>query len=348
MSEITLVVGAGASKEVNMPTGFELLQTIQVMLDVKLDRVVGLYGGDDKFRDALMGLYQRYRDHSIAASYIHAAQHISSAMPQAVSIDNFIDSHKSNNAIAEVAKVAIALSILEAERKSSIFVANDNSPTTIDFKENQLTWFNKFFQHLCVNTQHHELPEKLKKITIVTFNYDRTIEHFLFYSLKNFYKLSDEAAAEILSHLNIFHPYGVLGSLPCMRGGMKVNFGEDPFSSTLIEISKQIKTFTESEGESSEDVGTLRSLIRNSKKIVFLGFAYHKLNLKLLFGDGYSREISANTQVYGSAYGISQPNVDVIRREIILLNGMQHDRLYIRNDLKASELLTEFERSIAF
>lgn len=44
-------------------------------------------------------------------------------MPQSISIDNFIDSHKGDKEIELCGKLAIVRAVLEAEAKSDAFVA---------------------------------------------------------------------------------------------------------------------------------------------------------------------------------------------------------------------------------
>lgn len=107
--------------------------------------------------------------------YLYAARH-SWSHTAGVSIDNFIDSHRGNEAIALCGKLAIVRSIVEAEKKKSkLYVDQKNSHNKLRFADVENTWFNAFFQLLTENCDWSELPGRLAKVAIVTFNYDRCI-----------------------------------------------------------------------------------------------------------------------------------------------------------------------------
>jgi hypothetical protein len=242
---ITFVLGAGASFEVNMPTGHELKSKIASCLAFKADDFGRFAGGDHHVFEALNQLSQRSNATASRQAYFDTANLVSAAMPQAPSIDNFIDSHRKNPQVAEVGKIAIALEILRAEMRSALYVSPTNIYNKLDFKPSSNTWFNSFFQLLTLNAQEDDLPEILRRVRVVTFNYDRTLEHFLFHSIQNYYRTSKERAAEILSNLVILHPYGKVGSLPWQNTDIAVPFGGELRSSTLLEVSSALRTFTE-------------------------------------------------------------------------------------------------------
>jgi len=105
---LVLVVGAGASREVNMPTGDELKHSIANVLNFHAGRFQ-ITGGDrrivEAFPQSAQGADARPVD--VSNLYIHAARLIHDAMLQAPSIDNFIDSHRNDPRIAQCGKLAI-------------------------------------------------------------------------------------------------------------------------------------------------------------------------------------------------------------------------------------------------
>lgn len=68
-------------------------------------------------------------------------------MPQALSIDNFLDAHRGQAQIELAGKLGIVQSILQAERASKLFINPNANPPTLNFATLQNTWFNKFFKH---------------------------------------------------------------------------------------------------------------------------------------------------------------------------------------------------------
>jgi hypothetical protein len=115
---LVLVVGAGASREVNMPTGEELKRSIAEALNFHVEPFQ-VAGGNQRIVEALYRLVQGAdgRPGDINP-YLKAARLICDAMPQAPSIDNFIDSHRNDGRISQCGKLAVAACILAAEEKA--------------------------------------------------------------------------------------------------------------------------------------------------------------------------------------------------------------------------------------
>ena len=90
-----VIVGAGGSQEVRLPTGQELKQKIASILDLRFKGGERQIGGDHLVYGAIKVAIENrdLKSHDVNA-YIEAAWRIRDAMPQAISIDNFIDSHQ--------------------------------------------------------------------------------------------------------------------------------------------------------------------------------------------------------------------------------------------------------------
>ena len=189
------IVGAGASKEVDLPVGDELKQSISNLLDIKSEfgRVVNA----DKFIIRVLDIYQNYDGVPQAnyKDYMKAINHIHRAMPQAISIDNFIDTHSENKCIEFCGKLAIVRSILLAERESKLYFDKSNINSKINFDKLKDTWFSRFFMLLTENCKISDLPQRLKSNTFIIFNYDRCIEHFLYYSIQNYYGIQKKGGS---------------------------------------------------------------------------------------------------------------------------------------------------------
>ena len=98
---LVLVVGAGASKEVNLPVGAELRTRIATALDIKYydgyKRSSGDGTIDEAFRELVRETNPQQQDIN---PFLHSSWRIRDAMPQAISIDNFIDSHRNDERFA--------------------------------------------------------------------------------------------------------------------------------------------------------------------------------------------------------------------------------------------------------
>lgn len=343
---MTFVLGAGSSFEAGMPTGSDLKGRIASSLALKVDDFSRMAGGDDNIREALYAKGQRPGSAHSVNDYYQAARRICTAMPQAPSIDNFIDSHRSNPTIAAVGKLAIASTIIKAERSTTLYVSPDNLYNKVDFQRSQDTWFNAFFQLLCLNAQEEDLPGRLSRVRIITFNYDRTLEHYLYHSIQNYFGTKPERAAEILSHLSIFHPYGKVGSLPWQNSGISVSFGGELYSSELSQVAEALRTFTEGTSEKDSNIDLIRESMFEAETLVFLGFAFHELNLQLLFGKPTEAPVRHSSQVFGTAMGLSESNKRAIAAELAYLGRFNSTQITLRRELSAAQLLPEYSRSL--
>ena len=172
------VIGAGASKEAELPTGNELTSRISELLDIRFDDTWGerIESGDYAIVEALrLHVQQLGGGKGNMQPYIKAARHISDAMPQAISIDNFIETQQDNDNIDEIAlcgKLAIVRSILDAEKRSLLYFKRKRIDSNINFGSLEKTWYIPFFQMLTENCGKSGLKDSFESITLIIFNYD--------------------------------------------------------------------------------------------------------------------------------------------------------------------------------
>ncbi len=341
------IVGAGASKEVNLPTGYELRREISKCLDFS-NNLQGFHHGDSTIRDAFRQILIREDAPNIdIQKYLEASLRIKNAMPQAPSIDNFIDVHSDDKEIELCGKLAIVQTILKSEKESLLYIDRSNIYNKLDFQSIEDTWYSNFMMLLSENCKKEDLKERLKSVSFIIFNYDRCIEHFLYNSLQNYYDISKEYASELVNGIEIYHPYGVVGSLP-WQNHQSVDFGELPDSSKILDIASQIKTFTEGTDPDSSEITSIRKNVASADNIVFLGFAYHKLNLSLISpwtvegGNQY-----AETAYFGTALGISPSDCEIIESELHDLTNSLVEKMLINNSLDCKSLFKEYWRSLS-
>lgn len=341
MSKTVFVIGAGASKEVDLPTGNELKSKIANKLNFKVENRQ-LKGGDQAINNLLLsheirGFINGYDVNTVLAH----CNSISSSMPLAISIDNFIDSHKGVKEIELCSKLAVARTILNEEKKCKLTL---NGSKNFDFKRIEETWFTRFFQLININTGIQELKHKLSKICLIIFNYDRCVEHFLFNAIKTYYGINEENVKDILSELEVYHPYGCIGSLPWQEKESFVDFGEDVHGMKLLNITKKIKTFTEGMSDIKQ-LKVMRRRLRNAKSIIFIGFAFHKINMDLL----YSKLLSGNegSKIYATAYLESDSFCEDVKLTLQKQTDIEPANIQIRNDLNCYKLFLEYQRTLA-
>jgi hypothetical protein len=167
------------------------------------------------------------------------------------------------------------------------------------------------------------LGDIFNNLTIINFNYDRCIEHFLFHAMQRLYPSKGETYVTDLinTKLKIIHPYGVVGSLPWQSRTKAVVFGGGRFND-LAELSEQIRTYNE-EVEDTKKVDTIREELLQAKRIVFLGFHFHKQNVELLSPPPSSSPVKGTVVVYATQVDRSFADVQLIENQRIprILHG---------------------------
>ena len=147
-----------------------------------------------------------------------------------------------------------------------------------------------------------------------------------------------------MNNIKIFHPYGSVGDIPSAKTAESVDYGSDISADLLIQLNNRIKTFTEGIDEKSSEINNIRNEIKNTKRFVFLGFAYHPQNLKIIKNVG-SKEGTKCTSI-GTATGISNTDLPRYKNDCGRLLRTYNGTNLIQ--LKCTELFDELKRSLSF
>ena len=341
------VIGAGASKEANLPIGNELKNKISHLLNIKFNTLSELERGDSLIVDALRIFTRNSGDPDINP-YIHEALHIKDALPLAISIDNFIDAHRNNKKIELCGKLAIVRSILDAEVQSRLYFDMSHNQSNIVFSSLENTWYVPFFQLLTENCEKNDLKKRFESVTLIIFNYDRCVEHFIYCALRNYYRISETEASELVKSINIYHPYGDVGTMPWINHNGAMDFGIKPDAQKLLELAQKIKTFTEGTDPSSSEILEIRKHMEKAKRVVFLGFAFHELNMQLI-DPGPSKNSSPyrnDVRCYATTLDRSESDKKIIEGRIIDLYRAKIPVTMINNS--CSQFFKDFWLSLSF
>lgn len=334
------IVGAGASKELGLPMGDELKGKIGNAVAFTFPDGYDPRGGDQTVYWAAKH-YAESLGQRNANPFWHAGRSIKAAMPQAISIDNFLHTHSDNEHIVLMGKLGIAVSILKTERNSTIY--GDPSHEKLNFEGIKESWHATFIKMLTENFQKNDLANLTKNVSFITFNYDRCIERYFAKAIENYLCIPQSAAEQIVNNITIIHPYGQVGRLPWQPQG-KVGFGEEPNHADLLEIAQQIRTFTERVEEETL-LAQIRDLISEAEQVIYLGLSYGKMNLDLLSLNDSGKDKT----VLGTSLGISEPNREIIMDDIMNSMG-PNTSIVTRIDLPSmtcNDLLKDYWRRIA-
>lgn len=344
--KMLFIVGAGASQEVGLPVGDVLKSTIVSMLDFKFDGLDRWLNGDLAIYKALrIRAQDQNGSQGSKQQYLNAAKKIRDAMPLEKSIDHYIDTQRGDKLIESCGKLAIVRSILRAEEESRLFFDSSNPNSNIKYTTIMDTWFQKFYQLLTENCSKDELSERFNSIAMVVFNYDRCIEHFLVNSIQTNYEIDAIEAVKIVNRIEIYHPYGKVGNLPWQKGEESINFGAEPTPRELISISAQIRTFTEGTDPDSSEILAIRKQVKFSPIVIFLGFAFHALNMELLKSNLDDTPKGRSAKCFATAYEMSHHNCESIKEELGKLKSLEN--IYMNQTLTCSGLFEEYGRSLS-
>jgi hypothetical protein len=268
------VLGAGASHSYGFPTGETLLRWV---VDV-LGRPVA----ETRQVQLLMELGHAERECREFANELSLAA--------TASIDLFLESRQEFMAVG---KAAIACGLIPYEEHSRLF-PRTGDPYWSDPRPP--SWYRYLIQRL------GDTPEQFgeNRLSIVTFNYDRSLEYFLFTAVKSRWKLSREEAAELVKTIPIVHVYGQLGKLPELAG---LGQGRPYEARTLAEAIRlavgEMQILHEAD-TNSPALTLARELLHDADRICFLGFGYHPTNLERLG----VRQLGNSRLILGTAYGL--------------------------------------------
>jgi hypothetical protein len=186
-----------------------------------------------------------------------------------------------------VGKTAIAASLIPYEVEDNLFQNGEGS------------WYQYLFQRLGPTLD----DVRESHLAVITFNYDRSLDRFLFLALRNSFNLTDEQVVGRMLNIPIVHVYGKLGELPEVGGTAARPYrASEPGREAAEAFAAKDAIQIVAEGTSVEGVsafGRAKRLISDAEVICFLGFGYLKENL-----DRLQLNDQTLTELWGSAYDV--------------------------------------------
>ncbi len=346
-SKTVFVIGAGASKEANLPIGDELTTEVASLLNFHVEYDGRVTSGDHQIYDRVRSLVQTNPGEWLGNRLILSGREVAAAMTLAPSIDTFLQTHRNNAEYVLLGKLGIAKAIIRAEQRSKLARSQDRSKP---FKMSSVagTWYISLAQRLFSGVPAEQPERAFENVSFIVFNYDRCLETFLAQAIEIFFVVSPQRAREIVASIDIVHPYGDLGDMNDAVHNMPM-FGDDQCD--LYLVSQRLQTFSESLRD-PEKSAAIKALIRQAETLIFLGFAFYDQNMELL-GDNVEKlkKNSDIRRVYATTFGMSESDVQVARSQIgHLLKGRPPK---VRDDYsiqtfsgKCHSIFTEYWKSL--
>jgi hypothetical protein len=226
-------------------------------------------------------------------------------------------------------------SILKGEREGAL--KTDGMIGELPPEAGRGGWIEQIFSMAITGFKLKDITAAFKKITFINFNYDRCIEHYLFWSLRRL-GISGDDATETIQNLNIIRPYGTLGSvIPGTPSFLK--FGA-PAPTKPFDLINRIRTFTES--DAMHDKEKLSSALLGASLTLFLGFGFHPQNLQLLALP--ANQQPRNGMVLTTVVGVDGANLPELRSTLHRTLRLTHEvETY---NMTASEMLQKLRMKI--
>jgi hypothetical protein len=137
------------------------------------------------------------------------------------------------------------------------------------------------------------------RFSVITFNYDRSFEHYLFKCLCHRSGRSKDDVAQVINKIPVIHVHGRLGYLPWQEADSLVKRDYTTDESGVKVAASGIKSISEKSLEESEEFRQAHELMEKADRICVLGFGYHKDNMRRLL-------VPLAKSVHGTAYGFTQ------------------------------------------
>ncbi|MCY1741443.1 hypothetical protein [Ensifer sp. SL37] len=329
------VVGAGASNEFGLPVGWNLLEQIRDNSHFYFEHGRFPSKGNRKIYETVYGKYER--DQHMLEKAFRAFGDINLGVETAGSIDEYINRYSEDSMIAELGKIQIAHAILDAEGKSKLVPPKGHEGDGINWSNVQDTWISTFARALFEGVRANDVETIGDNITIICFNYDRCIEHYLEYAIQRAYRGIDRKyARKIVESINIIHPYGSLGRLS------QIAYGTPLANADLYHVANNLITWSETVEDRSL-VDHIKGAIKDARNIVFLGFAFANQNMELLDA-GLPDNKPYYTSVYSTGFGLTNDIEVKLKRKIVGLysangNSSHHNYVDIKYGMKCNEFM---------
>lgn len=333
-SKTTLIVGAGASCELQLPSNEELLVRFGQSFDFSR------FGTEMQTKDSvLLAQYLKKMSSRLGKSDkdIHvAADRIRVAAKLTRSVDSLLDQHDTDALISAAGKLAIVHFICQAEAKSLLRL-EPRVPGDLPIQGAD-TWLYQLGQLVTSGVPRSRVETCLDNLAIISFNYDRSIEHFLPHALVIAFGMDIKDAQKIVAtKLQIIHPFGTIGRLPWQNGeAADCEWGnERPWN--IHNLSTSIRTLNEVTRDQAM-LMAIRGAVSNAKRIAFLGFGFQPQNVELLVDYGLSHD----PEIMATVFGLSATNRTSVARMLKRKMGIEDDDLLLMMNGKCADLMSDY------
>lgn len=260
-----LVLGAGASADFRFPLGYQL-------------------------RDRVLQYCRQKDGRELLANFAHEREidqfYAELRYSNLRSVDAFLEK---NTEFMTLGKHAIAAVLLPSESEEYLFPPQ--AP--------QEHWYSLLADRL--GYEHEQWA--LNQLSIITFNYDRSLEHFLTKVLAQRRRIKDsDVAYSVVRSLTIVHVHGMLGAYTesAPDGDEALPYGAQVNARNVSAAAGRVLVVSEAT-DTLPTFDRAHALLSSAKRIYFLGFGFHHDNVRRLryFQHGPQSDVIVSGTVQG-------------------------------------------------
>jgi hypothetical protein len=327
-----LVLGAGASMPYGYPSGKTLRDQI----------------ASGKYDARLREYFDRVSREAISQ---FSKSFLSSQLP---SIDEFL-SHRGLEPIEENSEVTFeqvgkaAISLALRENRNLDYLLHNPSISDEGRRKLDLNYGDHWYQYLWKRISDevpHDNPSELSEnqITVITFNYDLSLEFYLLETCSATYGIHKQEAAAILSKIKFVHLYGALSGQPLSDKSYQVSeysktLDDNKWRTQLYADIRTLNVMYESRQNSSSVFDEAYEAFSIADVVCFLGFGFDPVNTqRLRISDALARRYAK----YKAGSGMSSlPELFAT-----LPNRTQHQRQLATNQVWTSAVRSSLDSSM--
>jgi hypothetical protein len=285
LSDTIFILGAGASRPYGYPTAGQLRDDIIQFHQAVLKETIRIMNRSDEVLQSLL---------------LHTKDIIKKFdLSHTNSIDLFL-SRNLGKINTDLGIKLLWIFIMWYERNSSL---------SSQIKNRDEDWYFDFFNELTNDITTFEDLKNLpnEKINFVTFNYDRSLENYLFTSFMNSFSLSVEETTKLINnHFKFYHVYGKVANLEWESNDNTLEYK----SKVLLPLADRAPQLINIIYSGRKIETEIKELIKIKIKVVFLGFGFAKANIDFL---DLRELLTPNHKVYASGIGLHESRINKIK-----------------------------------
>ncbi len=327
LKKTVFVVGAGASYEIGLPLGSGLKENI--IQSFKLRQ--GASQNTLAFNSVELNRALRELANVLGKTHnevVAKIDDLKKGLRTSNSIDDFLDTHRNDELIVRLGKLAIVNCISGSERSClTNLVGHQKIYTDSQLKNLEKTWFQWLISNLSQGATLEEVEKSAANLSFIIFNYDRCIEHFIFHALSVRYpQATAEQISSIVEKINFIHPYGSLGDL----NSISPSLGDPNNAIGYLSSSENIRLYTEGVFQDNI-VEEISSVLKSCRTLIFLGYGFHVQNNSLL--NCIVDSMGVIPYIGGTVYKIAPANIEAIKNELSdKLYSLSRDKHFLMSD----------------